>query len=52
MNDDLEQGECGADSISMEGEGRGSGEETVHKVIRIRGETDEEQELWALFDGA
>lgn len=52
MNDDLEQRECGADGVGMEGKGRGSGEEAIHDIIGVRGETDEEKKLWALFNCA
>lgn len=52
MNDDLEEGESGADGICMKGKGRGSSEEAVHDIVGVRGKTDEEEELWALFDSA
>lgn len=52
MYANFEQGECGADSISVESETRGSGEERVHDVVGVRSEANEEEEFGSLFDGA
>lgn len=36
----------------MERETWRSSEEAIHNVVGIRGKADEEEKLWALFDGA
>lgn len=52
MDDDLEEGEGGADSVSMKSErGRGC-QKAVHNVVRVWRESNKEEQLWALLDGA
>lgn len=52
VNDDLEEGEGGADGVGVEGEGGGGSEEAVHDVVGVWGEANEKEQFRALFDGA
>lgn len=52
VDDDLEEREGGTDGVSMESECGGCCQKTVHNIVGVRSETDEKEQLWALFDGA
>ena len=52
VDDNLEEGKGCADGVRVEGECWGGCEETVHDVVRIRGQSDEEEKLGPLLDCA
>jgi len=52
VDDNFEEGQRCADGVSVEGECWGSCEETIHDVVRIWSQSDEEEQLGAFLDGA
>ena len=52
VDDDLEKGKGSTDGVCLQCQGGGCSEETVHNIIGIGGQTDEEEKFGALFDGA
>lgn len=52
VNDELREGQRGANGISSECEGRRRREEAVHDIVGVGREADEEEELGVVLDGA
>ena len=52
VDNELEQRESGAERVSSQSEGGRCGEEAVHHIVRIRSETDEEEQLRTILDGS
>ena len=52
VDDELGQRERGAKRVGAEGEARGRGEEAVHDIVGVGGETDEEKELRVVLNSA
>lgn len=52
MYDDFKERECGAYRIRSQGERRGGCEKTIHYVVWVRCEANEEQKFRSFFDRA
>ncbi len=52
VDDQLREGERGAEGVRPESQARGRGEEAVHDIVGVWRETDEEKQLRVVLDGA
>ena len=50
MDDDLEQGESGAEGVCLEGQGWRRRKKRIHDVIWVWGEANHKQKFWSLLD--